>query len=89
MIRKCRVCKEIKSLKEFYNLNKALYGKSYLCSECHKAKCSEYYWNNLESISKRHQDYYSKNKERLRAYQREYKKKRKDLSNEKAKTGNG
>lgn len=35
-MRRCTVCKEIKSLDDFYNMKKVFMGKNYVCKECHK-----------------------------------------------------
>ena len=38
--RRCRICKEVKDLSEFYNNKSMPYGKSYTCKGCNTETCA-------------------------------------------------
>jgi len=63
MTKTCSVCKEHKSIDDFYKLSKSKDGVANLCKECDKKRYKTYYQKNTISISKRTRNYRKENKD--------------------------
>ncbi len=60
MKRICSVCKQEKSLEDFYRSSVEKLGREYRCKECSKAKCKRYIEKDPEAWRKRSRDWREK-----------------------------
>lgn len=71
-MKKCRSCKEIKSLLEFHKCNKVKNGHKSICKECRITERKNHYVENKERITNQSKMYYEKTKTERIQYSRNY-----------------
>jgi hypothetical protein len=71
-MKKCRICKQIKPLSEFYKMSQMRDGYRNECIPCFKAARRKRYYRNPQIAIRRVQEWRKKNPEKYLAYRRRY-----------------